>query len=366
MHWRCKNVLPTKSARLRAPYEVTAAGFERKNRPDSFSALCRCIAFAAAMQHFAAAVQPSATLSNQAPIAHVYVLVALTLYASWRDSDQSSPLGPPAPVAIRSIPPLQRDPLGASAQHDAAGPFPIRIWFVSADLSESAFTPWQSADSSILILGLKAGGTYTMRVQSSFDIQPIDGPVSEYQTPSLPAALEQVRIQLEGTFSGGYSMTPIGALDGHGYLIIFDSLGTIRWYRDFGTQVVFATTQQEDGRITAFVGQSDGFNMSSGVYVEVTSTGDSVRAVTAVGSAYTDPHELLESFDRQGNRRAEYLFGYDFQELSPTPCCQRLRPKSRPLFDRRTRGKRHRPVFDAEVLRARVESGEAAIRDCRV
>jgi hypothetical protein len=123
---------------------------------------------------------------------------------------------------------------------------------------------------------------------------------------------------LTGTFSGGYSMAPIAGLDGHGYLIIFDSLGTIRWYRDFGPQVVSATTQQEDGHITAFVGASNGFNMSSGVYVEVTSTGDSVRAVTAVGSAYTDPHELLESFNRQGNRRADYLFGYDFRAFDRT------------------------------------------------
>src|SRR4029077_4681741 len=99
--------------------------------------------------------------------------------------------------------------------------------------------------------------------------------------------------------------------------IIFDSLGTIRWYRDFGTQV-FATTQQEDGHFTAFVGTSDGFNASAGAYVEVNSTGDSVRAVTAVGSAYTDPHELLQSFDRQGRRRADYLFGYDFRAFDRT------------------------------------------------
>jgi hypothetical protein len=157
-----------------------------------------------------------------------------------------------------------------------------------------------------------------MRVQSLSDSQPIDGSVFLYRAPSLPAGLDQVSIKVTGTFSGGYSMAPIKGVDGHGYLIIFDSLGTIRWYRDFGSQVVSATTQQEDGHITAFVGGSDGFNTSSGVYVEVTSRGDSVRAVTAVGSPYTDPHELLESFDRQGNRRADYLFGYDFRAFDRT------------------------------------------------
>ena len=247
----------------------------------------------------------------------VYVLAAAILSACWHDANDSSSLSPPTPVTIRALQTLPREPLGALAQHDASGPLPIRIAYVSADLSESAFTPWQSADSSILVLGLEPGRTYTMRVQSLFDGKPVDGPVSEYRTPPLPAALAQVGIHLEGTFSGGYSMSPIGGADGHGYLMIFDSLGTIRWYHDFGPQV-FATTQQEDGHFTAFVGTSDGFNMSSGAYVEVSSTGDSVRSVTAVGSPYTDPHELLQSFDKQGNRRADYLFGYDFREFDRT------------------------------------------------
>ena len=113
-------------------------------------------------------------------------------------------------------------------------------------------------------------------------------------------------------------MAPIGSLDGHWYLIMFDSLGTIRWYRDFGLQAIFATTQQHDGHITAFVGASNGFNTVSGVYVELSPTGDSVRSIAALGSPYTDPHELLESFDRLGNRRADYLFGYTFQAYDRT------------------------------------------------
>jgi hypothetical protein len=220
-------------------------------------------------------------------------------------------------VPIQAIQALPHNPLGALVQHEANGPSQIRVAYAATDHSDSGFTPWQSPDSSVVVLGLEAGRTYTMRVQSLFDDQPIDGPASEYHAPPLPAALDQVSIKLVGAFSGGYSMSPIAGLDGHGYLIIFDSLGTIRWYRDFGTQV-FETTQQEDGRFTAFVGQSDGFNMSAGAYVEVTSTGDSVRAVTAVGSPYTDPHELLESFDKQGNRRADYLFGYDFRAFDRT------------------------------------------------
>jgi len=245
-------------------------------------------------------------------------LAAPILYACSGDARDSSALTPPSLVAIRAIQALPHDPLGALVRHDAPGPFPIRVGYFTADLSDSAFTPWQSADSSVVVLGLAADRTYTMVVQSLFDGRPVPGPIMEYHTPPLPVALDQVSIRLDGSSSGGYSMAPIGGLVGHGYLIVFDSLGTIRWYRDFGPQIVFATTQQEDGHITAYVGGSTGFNDASGVYVEVTSTGDSVRSVSAVGSSYTDPHELLESFDSQGNRRADYLFGYDFQAYDRT------------------------------------------------
>ena len=233
----------------------------------------------------------------------VYVLVAPILYACSRDAGDSSALTPPSLVTIRAIQALPHEPLGALVQHDAPGPFPIRVRYVLTDLSDSAFTPWQSADSSVVVLGLAADRTYTMVVQSLFDGRPVPGPVSEYHTLPLPAALDQVSIRLDGTPSGGYSMAPIGGLDGHWYLIIFDSLGTIRWYRDFGPQGVVAVTQQKNAHITAFVGPSSGFNMRSGVYVEVSPTGDSVRSITALGSPYTDPHELLESFDGQGQRR---------------------------------------------------------------
>jgi hypothetical protein len=248
----------------------------------------------------------------------VYVLAAPIFCGCSGDANVFSVLTAPGSMGILAVQTLPHDPLGALVRHQAKGPSQIRVAYASTDLSDSGFTPWQSPDSSVVVLGLAPGRTYSMRVQSLADNQPIDGPVFVYHVPPLPAALDQVSIKLTGTFSGGYSMAPIAGLDGHGYLIIFDSLGTIRWYRDFGPQVVSATTQQEDGHITAFVGASDGFNMSSGVYVEVTSTGDSVRAVTAVGSAYTDPHELLESFNRQGNRRADYLFGYDFRAFDRT------------------------------------------------
>ena len=227
-----------------------------------------------------------------------YVLAAPIFYACSSDGILHSVLTGPRDLRIVEIRALPSNPLGALVRHQAKGPSQIRVTYAATDNSETGFTPWQSPDSSVAVLGLAAGRIYTMQLQSLTGEQPTDGPIFEYQVPPLPTPLAQVSIKVTGTFSGGYSMAPIKA-DGHGYLIIFDSLGTIRWYRDFGKQGVAATTQQEDGNITAFVGGSNGLNPSSGVYVEVTSSGDSVRIVTAVGSPYTDPHELLESSIRR-------------------------------------------------------------------
>src|SRR5439155_5078318 len=135
-----------------------------------------------------------------------------------READVYSALKSPSAVSIRAVQPLPHDPLGALVQHDATDRFPIRVRYSSADLLENAFTPWQGADSSILVLGLKAGQTYSLRVESLFDGRAIDGPVVAYNTPPLPAGLDQVNIHVEGAMSGGYSMAPIGGLDGHGYL----------------------------------------------------------------------------------------------------------------------------------------------------
>lgn len=109
---------------------------------------------------------------------------------------------------------------------------------------------------------------------------------------------------------GRYSIANVGAPDGHAYVVIFDSTGTLRWYRDFGPQFTSDARQQANGDITVFLGPSNGYQQAQGAFVEVRPSGDSVRAITALGSAYTDPHELITTYDRQNGLVAAYLFGY--------------------------------------------------------
>src|SRR5438128_1810400 len=99
----------------------------------------------------------------------VYVLTPTLLFGCSRETDVLALLSLPSPITIRAVQPLESQPLGALVLHDATGSFPVRVRYISADLSENAVTPWQSSDSSIVVLGLKPGQTYSMRVESLVD-----------------------------------------------------------------------------------------------------------------------------------------------------------------------------------------------------
>ncbi|MEO7218404.1 MAG: aryl-sulfate sulfotransferase, partial [Gemmatimonadaceae bacterium] len=108
------------------------------------------------------------------------------------------------------------------------------------------------------------------------------------------------------------------APDNHGYLVAFDGAGNIRWFRDFGNIGVQEAKQQTNGDFTVFVGNSYGDNATAGAFVELTPEGDSVRAITATGSPYTDGHELQVVSDANGHRIADYLSGYDIRSVDQT------------------------------------------------
>jgi hypothetical protein len=202
--------------------------------------------------------------------------------------------------------------LGAIVAHGPVDADFARVSYRSTNGSDAGVTPWQTPESaSILVLGLLPSTTYTMWIESKRGVQAVIGAEFAYRTTALPPGLAEVHLNLDGTPSGGYSIANIGAADNHGYVVAFDSTGTLRWYRDFGPQFTSDARQQANGDITVFLGPSNGYMPAQGAFVEVQPSGDSVRAITAVGSAYTDPHELVTSFDREKRRVADYLFGYD-------------------------------------------------------
>lgn len=247
------------------------------------------------------------------------VAVLLVANACDQPTNPLRPTNPPEPTPVRSVSALPQLALGALVDFATANADLVRVRFNSLDGLDNGATPWQSAQmTSILVLGLKSSTTYSIHIESGRGGETSDGPATEYTTAALPAALVDVRLQLDGVPSGGYALANIDTPDGHGYVVVFDSAAVLRWYRDFGDQSVFCARQQQDGRITAFVGNSDGFDAVPGIFVEVTAAGDSIRTIAATGSPYTDPHELVTSIDRFGSR-ADYLFGYDLTEMDRSP-----------------------------------------------
>lgn len=250
--------------------------------------------------------------------------ITLAFTAACSDTATNNPvdMAPAPPAQIGAVTDAVHTS-GAVIAYVAPGSDSVRAHFTSADGTDSGVTPWfGSSAGSLTVLGLRASTTYTLSLDSEHGGMVTQGTTTaSYTSRPLPPALAGVRLvpMSGGAMTGGYTLTNVDTPDLHGYSVAFDSTGVIRWYRDFGKTAVFETKQQANGDITASFGESRGFDPSPSTFVEVTPTGDSVRAIVATGSPYTDPHELLSSFDRNGVRTADYLFGYDIRNNNGYP-----------------------------------------------
>lgn len=228
---------------------------------------------------------------------------------------------PPAPPAIASLNSRAQLADALTVDYVDRGADSVRATYVAADGSDSGATPWfPAATDSLAILGLRPGTSYSVTLQSERGGLVADGSTATRTTAALPAALQQVQMVITagGAPTGGYTLTNIDASDGHGYAVAFDSTGEIRWYHDVGAVSTGETKQQRNGDITVYAGNTRGYDPVPGAYVEVSPEGDSVRSISAVGSAYTDQHELVTTYDAHGTRTADYLFGYDIRPVDRT------------------------------------------------
>jgi hypothetical protein len=238
-------------------------------------------------------------------------------------SDYMSPeiVGPPDALTVTSITPNDLLPNAALVSYSGGAADSVRAHYSSADSSDTGMTPWFPSGSGALpILGLRAATPYSVTLESRRSGDTAMGIAANYTTPPLPQALSGVTLGLvSGTPPAtGYTLASLTAPDGHGYLVAFDGTGNIRWFRDFGQIDVQEAKQQTNGDFTVFVGNSIGVDPSVGAFVELTPEGDSVRAITATGSPYTDGHELQVVTDANGSHVADYLFGYDIRSVDET------------------------------------------------
>jgi hypothetical protein len=257
------------------------------------------------------------TRSANTVVAATALLVAATACSDSLSHDITQPA---TPATVTSITADGLVPTAARVSYSGETADSVRAHFLSA-AGDSGVTPWFPAEAgAVPVLGLLPSTTYEMTLESGRGANSAISAQTAYTTPPLPPALAGVRLSLvSGTRPGwGYTLASLIAPGGDGYLVAFDGDGNIRWFRDFGKLYVQEAKQQTNGDFTVFVGNSIGDNPAAGAFVEVTPQGDSVRAITATGSPYTDGHELQVVSDASGHRIADYLFGYDIRSVDET------------------------------------------------
>jgi hypothetical protein len=228
------------------------------------------------------------------------------------------------PVTAFSVAMVSPDPNLSDAAEISFAPATadsVRAHYASSDSSDVGVTPWFAASAGALtVLGLRPSTTYNVALEARGMGSPVMGTPTSYTTPALPSGLSGVGLSLvSGTPpTTGYTLTSISAPDGHGYLVVFDAAGAVRWYHDCGKIDVQEAKQQTNGDFTVYAGNAIGSNAASGAFIELKPNGDPVRSISAKGSPYTDGHELQIVSDANGNRIADYLFGYDIRSVDET------------------------------------------------
>src|SRR5690348_633337 len=194
-----------------------------------------------------------------------------------------------------------------------------RVVCIAGQGGASEATPSYAAaigSVEIDVLGLLPNSTYECTVVASGPGGSTSVDVAPYQTADLPTALSGVRLEGTGSPSAGYTVTEVSR-DSIAFVLAFDSLGRVRWYRGFPARagdLAMETEQLPTGDFTVYVGASTGAQAVNGQYIEFRPNGTIVRQYSAGAPYYTDSHELLLTFT-SGVMTAAQLYGYD---LRPT------------------------------------------------
>lgn len=147
---------------------------------------------------------------------------------------------------------------------------------------------------TITLLGLKPSATYSYLATSYKGGVSKSSESASFTTASLPADLAPFKLEIVSGSAGLYTATGTQANNGSAYAVIFDSMGAIAWYHSFATGglQVSNVMMQPNGNITAFIGNTSGFQPLPGYYVEVTPQGEEIRKYEALNGFYMDDHEF--------------------------------------------------------------------------
>ena len=153
----------------------------------------------------------------------------------------------------------------------------------------------------LVVAGLRASHSYSVVVEGWGAGQIVRSAPASLTTGELPAAIRSLRLRSDGAASTGLTLVapllPDVSATATGYLVAFDSTGQIRWYRGLPGLFPIEAKQQRNGHITVYAGRSFGWQEVQGEFLELTASGAVVRSYSIESPDYTDPHELLLTFD---------------------------------------------------------------------
>lgn len=177
-------------------------------------------------------------------------------------------------------------------------------------------------DTARLVLaGLHPGVEYLWHVQAIGSGGARSGPSLTLKTDSLPAAIRSAKIV---TTSGKAPTVPYIATeltaDSTKYEVIFDSTGTVVWYRTMARPSSDGDFEmQPTGVFTAFDGTTFGWQPVPGEWLAFGLDGVARKTWTAPAGSFTDQHEFRMRVE--GGDTVAYFSVYDIVPIDMTAHC---------------------------------------------
>ena len=228
----------------------------------------------------------------------------------------------PTPTSLKAVAPeAPENVLSARIIFEvASAPDSVRVSYHSSDgtLLSSPTEPGQAGTDTITLLGLKPSTTYAYQAIAYKSGIAKTSDVAQFTTSALPTDLAGFKLQVLSGSTSLYTATGTQANNGSTYAVIFDPNGSIAWYHNFnsGGLQVSNVVMQQNGNITAFIGNTSGFAPLPGYYVEVTPQGEEVHKYEPPPGFYMDDHEFHIS-GTGANTQASF-FTFDLRDTDLT------------------------------------------------
>jgi hypothetical protein len=191
----------------------------------------------------------------------------------------------------------------------------------NGDRGATPFVDTKRGPARIVVVGLLASHRYAMAI----DARGADVVVSEtvsLTTGELPLPIRSLRLRSDQAVSSGLTLIapllPDSSLAASGFLVAFDSAGDIRWYHQFPGAWPIEAKQLRNGHISVYAGRSYGWQPAAGQFLELGPTGETIRTYSVNSGSYTDPHEMLLTFD-DTTVVAAHMLGYDVRTFDLRP-----------------------------------------------